>query len=347
MARTNQNSQPSNNNTNTNLITQDLNPVNHVNSTIYEDQIPVVAQIPAANQQNIASIPLTSSITPNQEMNQFLGSNPVQEVNRQTYGFNHQAYGINTSQSSNHQFHGINSVYVHKLALYALIIEEYFSQRSIANSSQIRRNLHEISRGNRIVSEYLQEAKPYANALSAIVEMINNIDLVNVVLRGLALIAPPTPQQAYISGNPSSYTPQQGYFSGNPSGYAPLGVCMGRVWFNRGRETREVLLANFKKLLVVHLKNNVVKGTLVKVKTSLKLSDAAKKYKVASKLDVKAVEPAKKWAVSKVMAYVLAVTEKKVKKVGTPAKTSKKYVAVKPKQPKFIKSPTAKKVTKA
>ncbi|KAF9618903.1 hypothetical protein IFM89_002898 [Coptis chinensis] len=120
---------------------------------------------------------------------------------------------------------------------------------------------------------------------------------------------------------------------------------------------KEVLPANFKKMLAVQLKNNVVKGTLVKVKASFKLSDAAKKV---SKPDVKPAEPVKKKAVSKAKASVPAVTEKKVvkkqpvkktekkvKKVGTPVKKNKKAAAVKPKQPKSIKSPAAKKARKA
>ncbi|KAF9600525.1 hypothetical protein IFM89_009974 [Coptis chinensis] len=62
---------------------------------------------------------------------------------------------------------------------------EYFSQRSVPNSSQIWRNLNEISRGTHTVSEYLQEAKTYADTLAAIGEPVKNTDLVNAILCGL------------------------------------------------------------------------------------------------------------------------------------------------------------------
>ncbi|KAF9617382.1 hypothetical protein IFM89_036303 [Coptis chinensis] len=60
--------------------------------------------------------------------------------------------------------------------------KEYFSQRSVANSSQIRKNLNEIFHGTRTVSEYLQETKTYTDTLATIGEPIKNIDLVNAIL---------------------------------------------------------------------------------------------------------------------------------------------------------------------
>ena len=65
------------------------------------------------------------------------------------------------------------------------VIQEHFSQKSVANSSLYRKRLTSLVRGTRPISEYLQEAKSIADALAAIGEPVSKKDLVNAVLGGL------------------------------------------------------------------------------------------------------------------------------------------------------------------
>ncbi|CAB4292581.1 unnamed protein product [Prunus armeniaca] len=65
------------------------------------------------------------------------------------------------------------------------LISKYFTHKSTANSSYLRRRLNEISRRTRSVLDYLQEAKSISDQQASIGEPISNIDLVNTVLRGL------------------------------------------------------------------------------------------------------------------------------------------------------------------
>ncbi|XP_073065484.1 histone H1 [Primulina eburnea] len=122
---------------------------------------------------------------------------------------------------------------------------------------------------------------------------------------------------------------------------------------------KSVLPANFRKILGLQLKNSTLKGKLIKIKASFKLSDAGKKNnpKPAAKKPAavskkaaaatkatakkpKAAPAAKKATVTSVGTKRKAVTKKAegVKKVAP-----KKAAAAKPKQPKSIKSPAAKK----
>nr|POF15699.1 histone h1 [Quercus suber] len=91
-----------------------------------------------------------------------------------------------------------------------------------------------------------------------------------------------------------------------------------------------VLPLNYKKILFLQMKNSIVRGKLIKIKASYKLSEMAKEEKVTTTTTkaVKKPDAAKK-AVKKV-----------TKKLG-PKKT-KKSTPAKPKQLKLIKSPTAK-----
>ena len=93
---------------------------------------------------------------------------------------------------------------------------------------------------------------------------------------------------------------------------------------------KNVLPLNYKKILGLQLKNFVVRGKLIKIKASYKLSEMAKEEKVTTTTTnaVKKPEATKK-AVKKV-----------TKNVG-PKKT-KKSTPAKPKQPKLIKSLAAK-----
>ncbi|XP_075492892.1 histone H1 [Primulina tabacum] len=121
---------------------------------------------------------------------------------------------------------------------------------------------------------------------------------------------------------------------------------------------KSVLPANFRKILGLQLKNSTLKGKLVKIKASFKLSDtgnknnpkpAAKKPAAVSKKAAttkatakkpKAAPAAKKATATSVGTKRKAVTKKTegVKKVAP-----KKAAAAKPKKPKSIKSPAAKK----
>ncbi|GMN29172.1 hypothetical protein TIFTF001_002324 [Ficus carica] len=110
---------------------------------------------------------------------------------------------------------------------------------------------------------------------------------------------------------------------------------------------KAVLPANFKKILALQLKNSVVRGKLIKIKASYKLSEAGKKDKSKTKVSTeKKPKPAKMMSQRETRA---TKKPEKAKKATTAAKKkkSKKSTSVKPKQPKSIKSPAAKKAKKA
>ena len=65
------------------------------------------------------------------------------------------------------------------------VIQEHFSQKSVANSSLYRKRLINLVRGTHPISKYLQEAKSTVDAFAAIGEPVSNKDLVNAVLGGL------------------------------------------------------------------------------------------------------------------------------------------------------------------
>lgn len=114
-----------------------------------------------------------------------------------------------------------------------------------------------------------------------------------------------------------------------------------------GEKHKAVLPANYKKMLALQLKNFTAKGKLVKVKASFKLSELGKKEKVAAKgKEEKKTKQTGGGAAYKTRSGrktgVRAV--KAVKKVG--GRRTRKSGAVKPKQPKSIKSPVAKRVKK-
>lgn len=126
------------------------------------------------------------------------------------------------------------------------------------------------------------------------------------------------------------------------------------------------LPVNFRKVLTIQLRNLAAKGKLLKVKASFKLSQSGKqgdkkvvkdvKPKVASKVkkpksSVKVGKP-KTATVSTPVKKKASVTVKKpvaTKKTSkkTPVvKKVKKAAAVKPKQPKSVKAPAAKRAKK-
>ncbi|KAF5183678.1 Histone h1 [Thalictrum thalictroides] len=123
------------------------------------------------------------------------------------------------------------------------------------------------------------------------------------------------------------------------------------------------LPANFKKIMSVQLKKSVVKGKLVKVKASFKLSDESKKEKsTKTAIEKKPKAAAKPTPAADVSAKTKAVkkpaTKKKVATTVKPVKKAgvkksmksnpvKKSTPVKLKQLKSIKSPAAKKSKKA
>ncbi|GMY32716.1 UBN2_3 domain-containing [Fagus crenata] len=87
------------------------------------------------------------------------------------------------------------------------VIQEHFSQKSIANSSLYRKRLINLVHGTRPISKYLQEAKSIVNAFTAIGEPVSNKDLVNAVLGGLGsdfdILTPTTSFPNYGSRNNS------------------------------------------------------------------------------------------------------------------------------------------------
>uniref|UniRef100_A0A2N9JAD8 Integrase catalytic domain-containing protein n=1 Tax=Fagus sylvatica TaxID=28930 RepID=A0A2N9JAD8_FAGSY len=96
------------------------------------------------------------------------------------------------------------------------VIQEHFSQKSIANSSLYCKRLINLVRGTRPISKYLQEAKSTVDAFAAIGEPVSNKDLVNVVLGGLGsdfdmLIAPTHTSQGYPLSSSLGFSPQPTY----------------------------------------------------------------------------------------------------------------------------------------
>ncbi|KAL3591960.1 hypothetical protein D5086_010600 [Populus alba] len=111
---------------------------------------------------------------------------------------------------------------------------------------------------------------------------------------------------------------------------------------------KAVLPANFKKILGLQLKNSAARGKLIKIRASYKLSEAGKKEKSTTGKVSKGSSAVKKTKeVKPSMRKTRSVNKadagaKKV--VG--AKKAKKSAASKPKQPKSIKSPAAKRAKK-
>lgn len=117
---------------------------------------------------------------------------------------------------------------------------------------------------------------------------------------------------------------------------------------------KSVLPANFRKILGLQLKNSTVKGKLLKIKASFKLSDAGRKDNpkpktkpaaVAKKTAATTKKPKSAPAAKKATAVSVGTKRKAVAKKteGVKKVTPKKAAAAKPKQPKSIKSPAAKK----
>ena len=103
---------------------------------------------------------------------------------------------------------------------------------------------------------------------------------------------------------------------------------------------KDMLPANYKKILGLQLKNSAAKGKLIKIKASYKLSELGKKDKVTV---TKPAKPSTEKKPSQTKAT--STTKKAVKKVG-PKKTNKS-IPGKPKQRKSINSPAAKRAKKA
>ena len=95
-----------------------------------------------------------------------------------------------------------------------------------------------------------------------------------------------------------------------------------------------VLPANFRKILGLQLKNSVAKGKLIKIKASYKLSEIEQK------------KPRPKPTTEKRTTRKSEMEKKAAKKVRNPKRT-RKLAPAKPKQPKSIRSSSAKKLKKA
>ncbi|KAF2290833.1 hypothetical protein GH714_015714 [Hevea brasiliensis] len=113
---------------------------------------------------------------------------------------------------------------------------------------------------------------------------------------------------------------------------------------------KAVLPANFKKILALQLKNSAARGNLIKIKASYKLSEAGKKENSTAKVPKEKANRAKKPKEAKTIAGPTtrktrsANKTEAAKRVG--AKKAKKSTTAKPKQPKSIKSPAAKRIKK-
>lgn len=105
---------------------------------------------------------------------------------------------------------------------------------------------------------------------------------------------------------------------------------------------KAVLPANFRKILSLQLKNSAARGKLTKIKASYKLSETDKKGKATS--PKAKTEKKSKPDAAKVPKKSEATTKKPAKKVVV---AKKKTTPAKPKQPKSIRSPAAKKAKKA
>lgn len=64
-------------------------------------------------------------------------------------------------------------------------LARHFSQRSVANATSLKMQLHELQKGNQSIDEYLRQAKSLADALTAINKPVPDEDLVIAVLYGL------------------------------------------------------------------------------------------------------------------------------------------------------------------
>ncbi|KAA0873333.1 hypothetical protein EYC94_26030 [Enterobacter hormaechei] len=109
---------------------------------------------------------------------------------------------------------------------------------------------------------------------------------------------------------------------------------------------KSVLPVNFKKMLILQLKNQAARGKLVKIKASYKLSEAAKpkneKKKATAKVTKVKTEKEKQQGLKR-KRTVTAVAPKSKKSEAvkkTVKKTKKVSGPAKPKQPKSIKSPS-------
>ncbi|KAK0572466.1 hypothetical protein LWI29_031864 [Acer saccharum] len=66
-----------------------------------------------------------------------------------------------------------------------LCLKDNFSQHSVANATNIRFQLMDMSKGTKSISACLQHAKSLSDSLAAICEPVSSTDLVTTVLRGL------------------------------------------------------------------------------------------------------------------------------------------------------------------
>ncbi|GAB2279478.1 hypothetical protein Dimus_014117 [Dionaea muscipula] len=102
------------------------------------------------------------------------------------------------------------------------------------------------------------------------------------------------------------------------------------------------LPVNFRKILGLQLKNSASRGKLIKIKASYKLSEAGKKEKGTTTKAARANAGKPK---EEKKAEPKAKATAKLPKVGV--RRTRKSAPAKPKQPKSIKYPTAKKAKKA
>nr|XP_028956541.1 uncharacterized protein LOC108171548 [Malus domestica] len=98
-------------------------------------------------------------------------------------------------------------------------LQQNFSQQSLANRAQLKFHLFSITKGTKLISDYLAHAKNLADQLTAINDPVSNSDLVTFVLRGLGpkygmlvtaiLYFPPLPSFSDLCARLLSFEAQQ------------------------------------------------------------------------------------------------------------------------------------------
>ncbi|XP_050228142.1 histone H1 [Mercurialis annua] len=111
---------------------------------------------------------------------------------------------------------------------------------------------------------------------------------------------------------------------------------------------KAVLPSNFKKILSLQLKNSAARGKLIKIRASYKLSDSNKKEKdtKVSKAATNKTQTKPKKTGAVTTRKTRSLNKVEAPKKGGGSKKAKKTGSAKPKQPKSIKSPAAKRTKK-
>ncbi|XP_062233696.1 histone H1-like [Phragmites australis] len=114
-----------------------------------------------------------------------------------------------------------------------------------------------------------------------------------------------------------------------------------------GEKHRDVLPANYRKVLAVQLRSFAAKGRLVKVKASFKLAPAEEKKAAAAAAAKKAATKRKRTPAKKLTATASAPKEAKKARAKRARKAAPAPAQPKPKQPRSTRTAVANKANKA